>query len=71
MVLGNYYLTLEIAGLEHEGKAYKNSNEARRTFNTTNTLYPHRSEMEAERINQIEASIDDLTRRLNELRGYL
>ena len=28
MVLGNYYLTLEIAGLEHEGKAYKNSNEA-------------------------------------------
>ncbi|HAB83326.1 MAG TPA: peptide chain release factor 2 [Sutterella wadsworthensis] len=27
--------------------------------------------MEAERINQIEASIDDLTRRLNELRGYL
>ena len=27
MVLGNYYLTLEIAGLEHEGKAYKNSNE--------------------------------------------
>ena len=28
MVLGNYYLTLEIAGLDHEGKAYKNSNEA-------------------------------------------
>lgn len=28
MVLGNYYLTLEKAGLEHEGKAYKNANEA-------------------------------------------
>ena len=40
-------------------------------FSTTNTLYPHRSEMEAERINKIEASIEDLTRRLNELRGYL
>ena len=40
-------------------------------FSTTNTLYPHRAEMEAERINQIEASIEDLTRRLNELRGYL
>ena len=28
MVLGNYYLTLEIAGLENEGKAYKNEAEA-------------------------------------------
>jgi DNA-directed RNA polymerase subunit beta' len=28
MVLGNYYLTLEIPGLPNEGKAYKNSNEA-------------------------------------------
>ena len=28
MVLGNYYLTLEIAGLPNEGKAYKNANEA-------------------------------------------
>lgn len=28
MVLGNYYLTLEIPGLENEGKAYKNANEA-------------------------------------------
>ena len=27
MVLGNYYLTLEIAGEENEGKAYKNPNE--------------------------------------------
>ncbi len=28
MVLGNYYLTLEIAGEENEGKAYKDPNEA-------------------------------------------
>ncbi|MBO4245137.1 MAG: DNA-directed RNA polymerase subunit beta' [Bacilli bacterium] len=28
MVLGNYYLTIEEAGLEHEGKVYKNTNEA-------------------------------------------
>ncbi len=28
MVLGNYYLTLEIPGLENEGKAYKNEAEA-------------------------------------------
>ena len=28
MVLGNYYLTLEIPGVENEGKAYKNANEA-------------------------------------------
>jgi len=28
MVLGNYYLTLELAGEEHEGKAYKDPNEA-------------------------------------------
>ena len=27
MVLGNYYLTIEKAGLENEGKAYKNTNE--------------------------------------------
>ena len=27
MVLGNYYLTLELPGEEHEGKAYKDSNE--------------------------------------------
>ena len=27
MVLGNYYLTIEEAGLENEGKAFKNSNE--------------------------------------------
>jgi DNA-directed RNA polymerase subunit beta' len=28
MVLGNYYLTLEVAGEDHEGKAYKDANEA-------------------------------------------
>ena len=28
MVLGNYYLTLELPGEEHEGKAYKDANEA-------------------------------------------
>ena len=28
MVLGNYYITLEYAGEENEGKVYKNSNEA-------------------------------------------
>ena len=28
MVLGNYYISLEEAGLPHEGKVYKNSNEA-------------------------------------------
>ncbi|MEG1015351.1 MAG: DNA-directed RNA polymerase subunit beta' [Bacilli bacterium] len=28
MVLGNYYLTIETPGEEHEGKAYKNENEA-------------------------------------------
>ena len=28
MVLGNYYITIEEAGLENEGKVYKNSNEA-------------------------------------------
>ena len=28
MVLGNYYITLEYAGEPHEGKVYKNSNEA-------------------------------------------
>ena len=28
MVLGNYYITLEYAGEEHEGKVYKNPNEA-------------------------------------------
>ena len=28
MVLGNYYLTLELAGEPHEGKAYKDPNEA-------------------------------------------
>jgi DNA-directed RNA polymerase, beta'' subunit/160 kD subunit len=28
MVLGNYYLTLELAGEENEGKAYKDPNEA-------------------------------------------
>jgi DNA-directed RNA polymerase subunit beta' len=28
MVLGNYYITLEYAGENHEGKVYKNSNEA-------------------------------------------
>ena len=28
MVLGNYYITIEEAGLPNEGKVYKNSNEA-------------------------------------------
>ena len=28
MVLGNYYLTMEKAGEEHEGKVYKNEDEA-------------------------------------------
>ncbi|MDD4808866.1 MAG: DNA-directed RNA polymerase subunit beta', partial [Bacilli bacterium] len=32
MVLGNYYLTMEIAGLEGEGRAFKNINEAIMTY---------------------------------------
>ncbi len=33
MVLGNYYLTMEEAGLDNEGKVYKNSNEAIMAYN--------------------------------------
>ena len=35
MVLGNYYLTLEIAGEENEGKAYKNPNEILMDYNSS------------------------------------
>ena len=36
MVLGNYYLTLEIAGEENEGKAYKDPNEALMAYERRN-----------------------------------
>lgn len=39
MILGNYYITMEKAGVEGEGRAFKNTNEALRLYKEERLLF--------------------------------